>query len=318
MQPLGSREKSKLVVIGDGMAAGRVLEELLARDATRYEITIFGAEPRVNYNRIMLSPLLAGEKTYQEIIIHDDAWYAQHGVMLRKGETVSAINREAKTLRTASGAVAAYDKLLIASGSTPIAIPVQGVTLPGVATFRDLDDVDAMLRAAKQGGRAVVIGGGLLGLEAAAGLKAQGMEVTVLHLMPTLMERQLDSSAGCLLKSSIERRGIEVLTEANTKAILGETHVTGLRLEDGREIEASLVVMAVGICPNSKLAKGAGLAVERGVVVDDHMRTSDADIHAVGECVEHRGRCYGLVAPLFEMAKVAAAQLAGDAEAGLS
>ena len=315
MQPLGSREKPKLVVVGDGMAAGRVLEELLARDGTRYEITIFGAEPRVNYNRIMLSPVLAGEKTYQEIIIHDDAWYAHHGVVLRKGENVSAINREAKTIQTASGTVAAYDKLLISTGSTPIAIPVKGVTLPDVLTFRDLDDVDAMLRAAKQGGRAVVIGGGLLGLEAAAGLKAQGMEVTVLHLMPTLMERQLDSSAGYLLKRSIERRGIEVLTEANTKAILGETHVTGLRLEDGREIEASLVVMAVGIRPNSKLAKGAGLAVERGVVVDDHMRTSDADIYAVGECVEHRGLCYGLVAPLFEMAKVAAAQLAGDAEA---
>ena len=315
MQPQGSREKPKLVVIGDGMAAGRVLEELLARDATRYEITIFGAEPRVNYNRIMLSPVLAGEKTYQEIIIHDEAWYARHGVMLRKGETVSTIDREAKKIRTASGAVSPYDKLLIATGSTPIAIPVQGVTLLGVVTFRDLDDVDAMLRAAKRGGRAVVIGGGLLGLEAAVGLKAQGMEVTVLHLMPTLMERQLDPSAGYLLKSSIERRGIEVLTEANTKAILGETHVTGLRLEDGREIETSLVVMAVGIRPNSKLAKGAGLAVERGVVVDDHMRTSDADIYAVGECVEHRGLCYGLVAPLFEMAKAAAAQLAGDANA---
>ena len=314
-QPLGSHEKPKLVVIGDGMAAGRVLEELLAREATRYEITVFGAEPRVNYNRIMLSRVLAGEKTYQEIIIHDDAWYAQHGVMLRKGENVTAINRELKTIQTASGAVAAYDKLLIATGSTPIAIPVQGVTLPGVVTFRDLDDVDAMLRAAEQGGRAVVIGGGLLGLEAAAGLKAQGMEVTVLHLMPTLMERQLDPSAGYLLKRSIERRGIEVLTEANTKAILGETHVTGVRLEDGREIEASLVVMAVGIRPKSKLAKEARLAVERGVKVDDHMRTSDADVYAVGECVEHRGLCYGLVAPLFEMAKVVAAQLAGDAEA---
>jgi nitrite reductase (NADH) large subunit len=311
-QPLGSREKPRLVVIGNGMAAGRVLEELLARDATRYEITVFGAEPRVNYNRIMLSPVLAGEKTYEEILIHDDAWYAQHGVTLRKGENVVAIDREAKTILTASGSIAAYDKLLIATGSTPIAIPVHGVTLRGVVTFRDLDDVDAMLRAAEKGGRAVVIGGGLLGLEAAAGLKAKGMEVTVLHLMPTLMERQLDASAGYLLKKSIEQRGIEVLTEANTRVILGETHVTGVRLEDGREIDASLVVMAVGIRPNGKLAKEAGLGVERGVKVDDHMRTSDPDVYAVGECVEHRGLCYGLVAPLFEMAKVVAAQLCGD------
>ena len=314
-QPLGSREKPKLVVIGNGMAAGRVLEELLARDATRYEIAVFGAEPRVNYNRIMLSPVLAGEKTYEEIIIHDDAWYAQHGVVLRKGENVVAIDREARTIATASGCVETYDKLLIATGSTPIAIPVHGVTLPGVVTFRDLDDVDAMLRAAENGGRAVVIGGGLLGLEAAAGLKAKGMEVTVLHLMQTLMERQLDPSAGYLLKKAIESRGIEVLTEANTKAILGETHVTGVKLEDGREIEASLVVMAVGIRPNAKLAKEAGLAIARGLMVDDHMRTSDPDIYAVGECVEHRGLCYGLVAPLFEMAKVVAAQLCGERNA---
>jgi nitrite reductase (NADH) large subunit len=317
-QPSVFREKPKLVVIGNGMAAGRVLEELLAREAARYEITVFGAEPRVNYNRIMLSPVLAGEKTYEEIVIHDEAWYAKHGVRLRKGENIIAIDREAKTISTASGGVAAYDKLLIATGSTPIAIPVHGVTLPGVVTFRDLDDVEAMLRAAEKKGRAVVIGGGLLGLEAAAGLKAKGMEVTVLHLMPTLMERQLDPSAGYLLKKAIESRGIEVVTEANTKAILGETHVTGVRLDDGREIDASLVVMAVGIRPNAKLAKEAGLAIARGLTVDDNMRTSDPDIYAVGECVEHRGLCYGLVAPLFEMAKVVAAQLCGERDAAYS
>jgi nitrite reductase (NADH) large subunit len=314
-QPPGSRKKPKLIVIGNGMAAGRVLEELFERSLDAYDVTVFGAEPRVNYNRIMLSPVLAGEKTYEEIVIHNDAWYAQRGVALRKGENVVAIDRAAKTIATASGFVETYDKLLIATGSTPIAIPVHGVTLPGVVTFRDLDDVEAMLRAAEAGGRAVVIGGGLLGLEAAAGLKAKGMEVTVLHLMPTLMERQLDPSAGYLLKKAIEKRGIEVLTEANTKAILGETHVTGVRLEDGREIEASLVVMAVGIRANAKLAKEAGLAIARGLTVDDHMRTSDPDVYAVGECVEHRGLCYGLVAPLFEMAKVVAAQLSGDSSA---
>ena len=314
-QPQGHGRKPKLVVIGNGMAAGRTLEELLARDPSRFEIAVFGAEPRVNYNRIMLSPVLAGEKNYEEIVIHDDAWYAKHGVSLHKGENVIGVDRAAKTIETASGRVQPYDKLLIATGSTPIAIPVHGVTLPGVVTFRDLDDVDAMLRAAKKGGRAVVIGGGLLGLEAAAGLRAKGMEVTVLHLMPTLMERQLDPSAGYLLKKAIEKRGVDVLTEANTEAILGDGHVTGVRLSDGREIEASLVVMAVGIRPNAKLAKEAGLIVERGLRVDDHMRTNDPDIHAVGECVEHRGLCYGLVAPLFEMAKVVAAQLCGDADA---
>ncbi len=314
-QPQGNNGKPKLVVIGNGMAAGRTLEELLACDPSRYEIAVFGAEPRVNYNRIMLSPVLAGEKNYEEIVIHDDAWYAKHGVVLHKGENVIGVDRGAKTIVTASGCVQPYDKLLIATGSTPIAIPVHGVTLPGVVTFRDLDDVDAMLRAAKSGGRAVVIGGGLLGLEAAAGLRAKGMEVTVLHLMPTLMERQLDPSAGYLLKKAIEKRGVEVLMEANTEAILGDGHVTGVKLSDGREIEASLVVMAVGIRPNAKLAKEAGLVVERGLKVDDHMRTSDPDIHAVGECVEHRGLCYGLVAPLFEMAKVVAAQLCGDTDA---
>ena len=305
----------KLVVIGNGMAAGRVLEQLFERSPDAYDVTVFGAEPRTNYNRIMLSPVLAGEKTYEEIVIHDEAWYEKHGVTLRKGENVTAIDRDSRTIATAAGHVEAYDKLLIATGSTPIAIPVHGVTLPGVVTFRDLDDVDVMLRAAEKGGCTVVIGGGLLGLEAAAGLKAKGMQVTVIHLMPTLMERQLDPSAGYLLKKSIESRGIEVLTEANTKAILGEDRVTGVLLDDGREISADMVVMAVGIRPNAKLAKEAGLVVERGVKVDDHMRTSDPDVYAVGECVEHRGLCYGLVAPLFEMAKVVAAQLAGERKA---
>jgi nitrite reductase (NADH) large subunit len=308
-------ERRRLVVIGNGMAAGRVLEELLERSAQAYDVTVFGAEPRVNYNRIMLSPVLAGEKTYEEIIIHDEAWYAKRGITLYKGENVVAIDRAAKTIRTAAGHVEGYDKLLIATGSTPIAIPVHGVTLPGVVTFRDLDDVDVMLRQAAQGGRAVVIGGGLLGLEAAAGLKAKGMDVTVIHLMPTLMERQLDPSAGYLLKKAIETRGIAVLTGANTKAILGEARVSGVVLDDGREIPADMVVMAVGIRPNARLAKEAGLAVERGVKVDDRMRTSDPDVYAVGECVEHRGLCYGLVAPLFEMAKVVAAQLCGDTDA---
>jgi nitrite reductase (NADH) large subunit len=302
----------KLVVIGNGMAAGRVLEELFERAPGAYEVTIFGAEPRVNYNRIMLSPVLSGEKAYEDILIHDDAWYETHGITLHRGKQVVEIDRAARRVIAADRTAADYDRLLVATGSMPFVVPIPGATLPGVVTYRDLDDVNKMLEAAQKGGHAIVIGGGLLGLEAAAGLKAQGMEVTVLHLMPTLMERQLDPSSGYLLQKAFEDRGIAVRCKANTHAILGETHVTGVRLDDGTELPADIVVMAVGIRPNAVLAKEAGLETNRGVLVGDDMRTSDPDIFSVGECVEHRGLCYGLVAPLYEMAKVVAAQLAGD------
>ncbi|MFL4997785.1 MAG: nitrite reductase large subunit NirB [Microvirga sp.] len=302
----------KLVVIGNGMAAGRALEELFERAPGAYEVTIFGAEPRVNYNRIMLSPVLSGEKAYEDILIHDDAWYETHGITLHRGKQVVEIDRAARRVIAADGTAADYDQLIVATGSMPFVVPIPGATLPGVVTYRDLDDVNKMLEAAQKGGHAVVIGGGLLGLEAAAGLKAQGMEVTVLHLMPTLMERQLDPSSGYLLQKAFEDRGIAVRCKANTHAILGETHVTGVRLDDGTELPADIVVMAVGIRPNTGLAKESGLETNRGVLVGDDMRTSDPDIFSVGECVEHRGLCYGLVAPLYEMAKVVAAQLAGD------
>jgi nitrite reductase (NADH) large subunit len=302
----------KLVVIGNGMAAGRALEELFDRAPGAYEVTIFGAEPRVNYNRIMLSPVLSGEKAFEDILIHDDAWYEMHGITLHRGKQVVEIDRTAKRVTAADGTIAAYDQLLIATGSMPFVVPIPGANLPGVVTYRDLDDVNTMLAAARKGGRAVVIGGGLLGLEAAAGLHAQGMEVTVLHLMPTLMERQLDPSSGYLLQKAFEDRGIAVRCKANTHAVLGESHVTGVRLDDGTELPADIVVMAVGIRPNAVLAKEAGLETNRGVLVGDDMRTSDPDVFSVGECVEHRGLCYGLVAPLYEMAKVVAAQLAGD------
>ncbi|UUX49496.1 nitrite reductase large subunit NirB [Nisaea acidiphila] len=305
----------KLVVIGNGMAPGRALERLLDQAPEAYEITIFNAEPRVNYDRIMLSPVLSGEKTYQDILIHDDAWYEKHGITLKKGCKVTAIDCAGKTVTGADGSVAAYDKLLIATGSAPFIIPVPGKDLEGVLAYRDLDDVEAMLAAAEKGGSAVVIGGGLLGLEAAAGLKERGMDVTVLHLMPTLMERQLDTAAGYLLERAIEARGIKVVTGANTHEIVGDGKVEAVRLDDGTEIPADIVVMAVGIRPNAGLAKEAGLEVNRGIVVDDAMQTSDPDIFAVGECVEHRGHCYGLVAPLYEMAKVVAERLL-DKEAG--
>ncbi|WP_193187456.1 nitrite reductase large subunit NirB [Nisaea sediminum] len=299
----------KLVVIGNGMAPGRALERLLEQAPDAYEITIFNAEPRVNYDRIMLSPVLSGEKAYEDILIHDDVWYADHGITLKKGCKAVGIDREAKTVAGADGSVVPYDKLLVATGSSPFIIPVPGKDLEGVLTYRDLDDVEAMLAAADKGASAVVIGGGLLGLEAAAGLKERGMDVTVLHLMPTLMERQLDAAAGYLLERAIEARGIKVVTGANTHEIVGDTRVEGVRLDDGAEIPADIVVMAVGIRPNADLARQAGLEVNRGIVVNDAMQTSDPDILAVGECVEHRGHCYGLVAPLYEMAKVVAERL---------
>ncbi|MEO5772656.1 MAG: nitrite reductase large subunit NirB [Sphingomicrobium sp.] len=302
--PSGGREH--LVVVGNGMAGCRAVEEILARDAERYRVTIFGAEPRVNYNRIMLSPLLAGEKSFDEIVINDAAWYSDNGIELISGDPVVEIDRANKLVKSRSGRAVAYDKLLIATGSDPFIIPVPGHNLPGVVTFRDMDDVDAMLSAAAAGGEAVVIGGGLLGLEAAHGLCLRGMKVTVLHLMPTLMERQLDEAAAWLLKTELEQRGQTIITSADTAEIIGDGQVEAVRLKDGREIPCSLVVMAVGIRPNTALAKQAGLAIGRGIHVDDHMVTSDASILAVGECVEHRGQVYGLVAPLWEMCRALA------------
>jgi nitrite reductase (NADH) large subunit len=305
----------KLIIIGNGMAPGRMLEHLLERARDRYSITIFNAEPRVNYDRIMLSPVLSGEKAYEEIIIHGDGWYIKNNIMLYKGHKIVSIDRTAKTVTSNHGVTETYDKLVIATGSSPFILPVPGHDLAGVLTYRDLDDVNAMLLAAQSRSKAVVIGGGLLGLEAAAGLNSQGMDVSVVHLMPTLMERQLDPAAGYLLRRAIEDRGIKVFTKANTKTIVGKTKVEAVELADGTIIPATLVVMAAGIKPNAQLAKDIGITVNRGIVVDSGMRTSDLDVFALGECAEVGGHVYGLVAPLYEMARVAAAQLAGDAAA---
>jgi nitrite reductase (NADH) large subunit len=304
--------KQRLVIVGNGMAPGRMLEHLLEAAPDRYEVTIFNAEPRVNYDRIMLSPVLTGEKDFEQIIIHGDGWYIKNGITLYKGHKITAIDRVGKTVTSDQGVVQPYDKLVIATGSVPLILPVPGNNLAGVLTFRDLDDVNAMMLAAQSRSKAVVIGGGLLGLEAAAGLRMQEMDVTVLHLMPTLMERQLDPAAGYLLQRSIEERGIKVITKAVTKAILGERKVEGVELADGRVIPATLVVMAAGIRPNIGLAKAAGLDVNRGILAGKGMQTSDPDILAVGECAEVGGQIYGLVAPLYEMARVAASNLAGD------
>ncbi|PHQ83364.1 MAG: nitrite reductase large subunit [Thalassobium sp.] len=303
----------KLVVIGAGMASGRVLEHLFDAGAD-YEVTLFNAEARGNYNRIMLSPVLSGEKSYDDIVTHDADWYENHGVTCRFGEHVTAIDRHAKTVTGENGTVP-YDKLLIATGSAPFIIPVQGKDLPGVITYRDLDDTNAMIAAAAKGGKAVVIGGGLLGLEAAAGLTERGMEVTVLHLMGHLMERQLDESAGFLLRRDLQNKGVKVICQASTAAILGDRHVEGVMLEDNTGLEADLVVMAVGIRPETRLANDAGLEVARGIEVNAQMQTSDPDILAVGECIEFDGHLFGLVAPLYDQAKVVAKTLMDEPDA---
>ena len=297
--------KNKLVIIGAGMASGRVIEHLMDTAPEAFDITLFNAEPRGNYNRIMLSPVLSGEKTYDDIITHDDNWYAAHGVTCRFGEPVVRIDRDSKVVEAQKGPVP-YDTLIIATGSAPFVIPVQGKALPGVISYRDLDDTNAMIEAAEKGGKAVVIGGGLLGLEAAAGLAERGMEVSVVHLMGHLMERQLDAAAGYLLRKDLERRGIAIHTEASTQAILGKDRVEGVLLQEDQVLPADLVVMAVGIRPEVQLGKDAELQVARGITVNAQLQTSDPNIFALGECVEFDGQLFGLVAPLYEQARVLA------------
>ena len=302
--------RQKLVVVGNGMAGMRVIQELLRVAPELYDITIFGAEPYGNYNRILLSPLLAGEARLDDILLHDDAWYAENGIALRKGRSVVAIDRRRRLVSADDGTVACYDRLLLATGSLPVMLPIPGCELDGVVGFRDVGDVNRMLAAARRWRHAVVVGGGLLGLEAANGLAKRGMKVTVVHLMPTLMERQLDTAAGQLLRQTLEARGLDFVMPAETVEILGDHRVATVRLSNGRELPADLVVMAVGIRPNIALARDAGLYCRRGVVVDSTMLSYDPRIYAVGECAESHGCTYGLVAPLYEQAKVCANHLA--------
>ncbi|MEM7718587.1 MAG: nitrite reductase large subunit NirB [Pseudomonadota bacterium] len=298
-----------LVVIGAGMAAGRLVEHV--SDAGGWDITLFNAESRGTYNRIMLSPVLSGEKTYEEIVTHDDRFYEDHGVTCRFGERVLNIDRAAKTVTGENGTVP-YDKLVIATGSDPFMIPLPGHELEGVIAYRDLEDTQRMMGLGK-GHRAVVIGGGLLGLEAAAGMHARGVDVTVVHLMGHLMERQLDEAAGYLLRKELIGRGMKVLCSSNSKEILGEGgRVKALVLDNGTELPCDLLVMAVGIRPSVKLAQQAGIAAGKGIHVDAQMITSDEDVLAIGECIEFDGALFGLVAPLYDQAKVAAKTLAGE------
>ncbi|OOZ39595.1 nitrite reductase large subunit [Solemya pervernicosa gill symbiont] len=302
--------KERLILIGNGMAGVRTLEELLKIAPDTYEITVFGAEPYGNYNRIMLSPMLTGEATLDEIMLNTPEWYAENNITLHTGKTVVRIDRKNRLVITDDGMEASYDRLLVATGSNPFILPVPGHELEGVIGFRDVKDVETMVETSKQYRHAVVIGGGLLGLEAANGLQKHGMKVRVVHIRDTLMEQQLDTEAGTLLQQELEERGVEFIMGASTKEILGRKRVQGVTFEDGREVTADLVVMAVGIRPNIALAESAGIYCGRGIVVNDTMQTYDPRVYAVGECVQHRNQCYGLVAPLFEMAKVCANHLA--------
>ena len=305
-------KKLKLVMVGNGMAGVRTLEELRKIAPDIYDITVFGAEPYANYNRILLSPVLAGEQTIQDIMLNDVDWYAENGITLHLGKKITRIDRVKRLVIAEDGTAAEYDRLLMATGSNPFLLPVPGKELQGVISYRDIHDTNAMIDAAQVHKHAIVIGGGLLGLEAANGLKLRGMDVTVVHLPTWLMERQLDPVAGKMLQKSLEDRGLKFLLDKNTQEIVGDENgcVKAIRFTDGLEIPAQLVVMAVGIRPNTTLAESCGIYCNRGIVVSDTMQAYDPRVYAVGECANHRGIAYGLVAPLFEMAKVCANHLA--------
>lgn len=301
----------RLVVVGNGMAGVACLEQIL-KHSPKFEVTVFGDETHTNYNRILLSSVLAGEKTADEIVLNDLEWYEKNRIQLRLGVRIIDVDPERKTVSGDDGSITPFDKLLIATGSSPLIPPMEGTRKKGVYVFRSLDDARALLDQAGPGKKAVVIGGGLLGLEAARGLQVQGCEVTVVHLMDTLMERQLDWTGGGYLKAKMECLGVRVLLERNTAAILGVDKAEGVTFKDGSSIEADFVVIAAGIRPNAELGRKAGLRVNRGIIVNDSMETSNLDIFAVGECVEHNGICYGLVAPLLEQAKVLAATITSN------
>lgn len=306
--------KERLVVIGNGMAGVRTVEEIIARDPDRYQVTIIGKEEYPNYNRIMLSNVLQKQLTVAEIITNPLDWYAENQIELINHDPAQALDTTTKTVTTLSGKTISYDKLILAMGSNPFMLPIPGGDLPGVVAFRTIDDTTAMLETAEKFTKAVVIGGGLLGLEAAKGLQEQGMEVTVVHLAEWLMETQLDETAGKLLQAELEEQGLHFLMAHGTTEILGEDRVTGLKFQDGSTLDTDLVVMSIGIRPAVALVRDTGIAINRGILVNDYLETNVPDVYGVGECVEHRGTCYGLVAPLFEQGKVLADRLTHQAD----
>jgi len=300
-----------LVIIGNGMAAARLCEELLHRALGRYAIAVIGEEPRLAYNRVLLSSVLAGDVSASDIVLKSASWWRDRGVTLRYGAAATAIDLAARTVTLADGKTFEFAKLVFATGSRAMRLPIGGADLPGVMTFRDSADVDSIARASYPGARAVVIGGGLLGIEAACGLAKGGVKVTLVHLMDRLMERQLDARAAAMLKRAVENKGVEVLLDAVTARFIGDERVKAVEFRDGRIVAADIVVVAIGIKPNAELAAAAGLSVKRGIIVDDRLLTSAPDVFAIGECAEHRGICYGLVEPANEQARVLAERLAG-------
>jgi nitrite reductase (NADH) large subunit len=304
-----------LVVVGNGMAAARLVDELAKSALGRYAIAVIGDEPRLAYNRVLLSSVLAGETASHDIELRPAAWWRDRGVTLKYGCVATEIDVGRRELKIANEESISFSRLVLATGSTPLRLNVPGAGLAGVHTFRDSRDVDLLLALAAGKKRVVVVGGGLLGLEAAYGLAKAGASVTLVHLMDRLMDRQLDAPAAELLKTLVERKGIRIWLGANTASLIGETRVQGVELTDGRRIEADAVIFAAGIRPNIALARDAGIAVNRGIVVDDHLQTAAPDIFALGECAEHRGICYGLVEPAYEQARVLAQHLAGGAAA---
>jgi nitrite reductase (NADH) large subunit len=300
--------KPKLVLIGNGMAGAKLLEELMATCPDKYDITVFGNEPYGNYNRIMLSPLLSGEKTLKEIMILDRPWYKERGITLHVGtdKAITQLDRINKRVTTENGLKADYDRLIIATGSKPFILPIEGKQLNGVMSFRDISDVEKMLSAANQHKKAVVIGAGLLGLEAAMGLCGRGMDVTVVHSNVVPLNRQLDIEAGELLQQELQARGLNFKMNAQTQHIEGDDNgnVTRIHFKDGSSIQTDIVIMAIGIRPNMQLAQDAGIHCEKGIVVSDTLQTYDPTIYALGECIQHRGGTFGLVAPLYDQARV--------------
>ncbi len=307
-----SSKKQKLILIGNGMAGTRLLENLCKQDISLYDIQVFGSEPHAGYNRILLSPLLSGEQTLDDIITHPLDWYDEYNIEFNSGKTVVDIDRDNKRIKDLDGKQYDYDKLVLATGSDPFIPPIPGHKLKGVYSYRTIEDVNAMIAVTKTGSKAVVIGGGLLGLEAAYGLQKRGMDVTVLHLQAVLMENQLDVTASESLIASLTEKGLCIKTEASTKKINGDVEVESVQLTDGTIISADIVVVAVGIRPNIYLGKKTGLDCERGLLVNDQLQTSDENIFALGECIQHRQKTYGLVSPLYEQAAICADYLMGN------
>ncbi|WP_332697984.1 nitrite reductase large subunit NirB [Halalkalibacter lacteus] len=304
-------EKQKLVLIGNGMAGINCIEEIIKTDPNMYDITVFGSEPHYNYNRIMLSTVLQGDTKVEDITLHNRSWYEEHHIQLHTGETVVEVDTDKKVVRTDQFKEVSYDKLIFATGSNPFVLPIPGADKEGVVSFRTIEDCEKMITLSKGYKKAVVIGGGLLGLEAARGLLNLGMKVDVVHIAEYVMERQLDQAAANMLRQELESQGMNFLLEKATEEIMGESRVEGLRFKDGSIVETDAVVMAVGVRPNVQVAKDSGIETNRAILVNDYLQTSEPDIYAVGECVEHRGMVYGLVKPLYEQGKILAQHICG-------